>query len=161
MVGKALYLDGTQKFTMPAFDFKLGDSFTISFYTCIPMATGGFNVLFSKGSKDAGHIEIYVTGSGTISFYQQEIGIHDSTAFVTDNYWHHIVYTYDGTTLNGFVDGNEIYSYDISVRVKNDKERITIGCFEANGETHYYLNGAIDELKIFNRVLGKEELGVN
>lgn len=73
---------------------------------------------------------------------------------------HHIVYTYDGSTLKGYVDGAEIYSFDVTVTIKNDKERITIGCFETNGTNHYFFNGAIDELKVFNRVLEKEELGI-
>lgn len=72
---------------MPAFDFTLGQNFTISFYMCMPRATGNFNVLFSKGNKNDGHIEVYVTANGTISFYQQEIGIHDSSAYVADNNW--------------------------------------------------------------------------
>lgn len=57
--GKALTLDGKHKYVMKDFNLKLENTFTFSVYVKIESTKGNYNVIFSKGKKDAGHIEIY------------------------------------------------------------------------------------------------------
>ena len=163
VLGKALWLDGASQYAMPQFDFRLEQNFTISFYIMMENLNGDFNVLLSKGPKDAGHLEIYVTPAGTISFYQNELGIHDTEGFVCDYDWHHVVFTYDGSALNGYLDGEAIYTAEVSAVPENrDDTQLVFGSFApSQTESYYYFNGGIDELKVFSRVLTPEELGIS
>lgn len=160
-IGKALWFDGMSKYFMPEFDFKIDKNFTISFYIQMDNTNGDYNVFLSKGHKTTGHLEIYTTPSGRISFYQQEIGIHDTDGLVCDGEWHHVVFTYDGEILICYLDGDEIYNCDVKAEPVNIVgTQIVFGCFgPSKNESHYFFQGAIDELKFFNRVLAKEELG--
>ncbi|MBE7066261.1 MAG: hypothetical protein E7385_01780 [Ruminococcaceae bacterium] len=163
VVNEALWFDGESKYIMPQFDFILEKNFTISFYIVMDEKNGDFNVLLSKGDKTTGHLEIYVTPSGTISFYQNEIGIHDTTGMVCDGKWHHVVFTYDGNTLMGYLDGEKIYTANVIAVPQNvDDTQLVFGCMSPRPpEAFYYFNGGIDELKVFNRVLTDTELGIN
>lgn len=160
-LGKALWFGGTEKYDMAPFDFQLGQTFTISFYMAMDAANNDFNVLFFKGPKTAGHLELYVQPNGCISFYQNELGVHDTETNVCDGNWHHVVFTYDGFTLNGYVDGTRIYTAEISAVIVNNEEPLQFGCFVHGEEEIFYYNGGIDELKIFHRTLAEEEFGVN
>ena len=162
-VGKALWMDGTSQYAVPDVNFKLAQNFTISFYVKMEELNGNFNVLLSKGDKIPGHLEIYVTPAGTISFYQNEIGIHDTTGMVCDFHWHHVVFTYDGNAIVCYLDGEKIYTANVVAVPGNiESAPLVFGSWNPLSDVSYhYFKGGIDELKIFDRVLTSEELGIN
>jgi len=80
----------------------------------------------------------------------------DSLNVVNDNYWHHIVGTFDlsSTTSKIYVDGilqatNDTYAYEPST------EPFMIG---ARYDTGIRFNGAIDQVQIWNRALSADEV---
>ena len=163
VVDKALWLDGSTTYTMPQFDFRLEQNFTVSFYIMMNSHNGSFNVFLSKGDKVSGHLELYVAPSGTISFYQNEIGIHDTTGYIYDCKWHHVIFTYNGSTLICYLDGEKIYNADVAAVPQNrDDTPIVFGAFApVPSVSGFHFTGGIDELKVFNRVLTAEELGIS
>ncbi|MBQ7379458.1 MAG: family 43 glycosylhydrolase [Clostridia bacterium] len=163
VVDQALWLDGLSQYNMPLFDFNLEKNFTVSFYVLMEKPTGQYNVLLAKGDKIPGHLEVYVTPTGTISFYQNEIGIHDTAGQVADYTWHHVIFTYDGATLVGYLDGEQIYSAKVTaVPYNNHRTQLVFGCWaQTSTLSHFHFTGGIDELKVFNRVLSAEEMGVD
>ncbi len=81
----------------------------------------------------------------------------DGGSGLTDGNWHHIGFTFDGSTMVMYVDG----------RVVNTRNNITgtltssfsyrrIGQFGNN--TGYFANGYIDEVRVYNRALATDEV---
>jgi len=109
---------------------------------------------------------IYIV-SGTIGFMAAKQNItayRGRTApFTTTGSWVFICCTYDGS---GLVGGFKIYADNIQI----DDTDVTTGTYAGmtNGNSHlyvatygntnYYLNGLLDELKIWNAVLSDEEM---
>ena len=73
--------------------------------------------------------------------------------------WHHYACTYDGSTIKLYVDG------DLKTSVSNpngarsiaaDNGPLYIGKDDA--DNNRYLDGSIDEVRVFNRALSREEI---
>jgi len=79
-------------------------------------------------------------------------GIHESGD------WHHVVGTYDGSTMTIYVDGKlegfKGWSGDIVIR----SDPLYIGRRVIGGKDGFYFNGAIDEIRIYNRALTEDEI---
>lgn len=93
-----------------------------------------FNIYSSNGSRETGENNIITAGQ-----------------------WHNIVATYNGTMMKLFVDGvekssaNYTYQGDV-LQVADDVE---IGASTFHGD---YLNGTIDEVRIYDRALNQTEI---
>jgi len=69
--------------------------------------------------------------------------------------WHHVAGTYDGSTQILYVDGQEVARQITSGDMTNYGKLLHFGKF---GNLDYYLKGAIDELRIYNRALSQDEI---
>lgn len=70
--------------------------------------------------------------------------------------WFHLAATWDGTTKRLHVDG-QIEEFP-SRMILFDAHDITIGCDDENGSLFACLQGAIDDVRIYNRVLSTAEI---
>jgi hypothetical protein len=73
-----------------------------------------------------------------------------------DDTWHHVAWTFDRPTNKVYLDGSSIgspanWDYDIAY----GNEGLRIGNID---EAPQYFNGSIDEVRIYNRVLGPTEI---
>src|SRR6202000_1877200 len=68
--------------------------------------------------------------------------------------WHHIVYTYDGTTNTLYVDG---VSKGTSTTAHQSASilKAYLGTWTPNNDM---LNGSLDEVRVYNRALGSSEI---
>ena len=88
----------------------------------------------------------------------RQVTLSSNDAFALQE-WHHLAITYDRHFLSLYVDGvNEIqmaknfescFDHDDSVMIGNT----------ANTKNKRFLNGSIDDIRIFNRVLSPQEVG--
>jgi hypothetical protein len=69
--------------------------------------------------------------------------------------WTHVAFTFDGTTLRSYMNGLQVGSGAFSLGAKLDAV-ITIGCDNNGGYNGF--NGAIDNVRIYNRPLSAEEV---
>ncbi|HYJ04482.1 MAG TPA: LamG domain-containing protein [Chthoniobacterales bacterium] len=69
--------------------------------------------------------------------------------------WHHIAATQEGTTARLYVDGILCATATVPA-VGNETGSITIGRFD--GGKFYYFNGRIDDVRIYNRALSDPEI---
>ncbi len=77
-----------------------------------------------------------------------------SNTVINDNRWHHVVGTYNGSSIAIFIDGvidNVVANIQ---RPQFDAETTRIG----SGVSESYWNGSIDELRIYNRSLSYEQI---
>jgi hypothetical protein len=82
---------------------------------------------------------------------------------VVDNQWHQVVGTYDGQTLQIYIDGKLDIEKKLKeiVPMKHNDVDIMIGCLavpEPNPYEHAFFDGLIDEVRLYNRVLSSEEV---
>lgn len=78
---------------------------------------------------------------------------------ITDNTWHHVALTFDGTTRKGFVDGELVESlsnYVGDITYANSAN-LVIGTRSEIHKGDYY-NGKLDNIKVYNRALADEEI---
>jgi hypothetical protein len=72
--------------------------------------------------------------------------------------WHHIVLTYDGTTLYGYVDNNKTAGVAASGNgTSSVLNHFTIGAHNENGITNY-ASAQFDDVAVFNRALTDQEV---
>jgi hypothetical protein len=108
--------------------------------------------LFLDGSASARKFNFAIAGGGVgLTF------MPTSQALAT-NQWYFVTGTYDGTTMKLYVDGNlSAVSNAQSGNIAYSPSRGRIGKYEDDNEDHYF-NGAINDLRIYNRALTSEEV---
>lgn len=84
--------------------------------------------------------------------------VYDLTpAVLTLNTWTHLAFTYDGTKLRFYKNGLLVDSIPASGTITVPTEDFYIGDMLFSG-THYYLQGKVDEVSLWNRALLPSEL---
>ena len=82
--------------------------------------------------------------------------ITSSTGWILGQ-WKHLVGTYDGTSMKLYLDGVQIGTTIAATMVNNDDE-VTIGRWIREGAPERYWDGAIDDIRIYNKALSIEEI---
>jgi Icc-related predicted phosphoesterase len=71
-----------------------------------------------------------------------------------NNEWHHLAGTYDGKTLKLYIDGVEVKSRDDVFKIRDAGGSFEIG----RRDGVKYFKGKIDEVRVYNRALTKNEI---
>jgi len=127
--------------------------------------TGIFNREDSSvGSRDG--YNIYLNGSASSTFYLATERFCTGTATgvgytynesVLLNIWHHVVATYDGTTLRLYRNGEQVNSGNTTGNITNTSKTLEIG--RRGGGS--YFNGRLTGQKIYNKSLTASEVKQN
>jgi hypothetical protein len=116
------------------------------------------------GATGDGSYALYTGPDGGLRFYVSDgtttIESPDAGASLWDGNWHHVVGTYDGSTVRLYVDGTEVGSgtaanltVNYSLPINNN---LYLGTY--NGQSQNAFSGLLDEVSIFNRVLSPTEI---
>ncbi|MEQ1747511.1 MAG: LamG domain-containing protein, partial [Saprospiraceae bacterium] len=71
--------------------------------------------------------------------------------------WYFYAYTYDGSTVRAYLNGNQFYELDYSNQLEPNDMPLEIGRDQPGNLEHYY--GAMDDLRLYDRALTGTELG--
>lgn len=115
--------------------------------------------VISKKHGTVSHtVVLYVEDDKLISFVKTSSnGDHPQTGFTDTSSWHHAVVVYDGEFGRLYLDGVEKDKDDMSGAVEwDDSYDWIIGAYVAGGVQPF--DGAIDEVRIYNRALGASEV---
>lgn len=166
--GKSLTFNGTSGDVNVPNDSTLepASQITVSAWVKANGSPGNFDYIVDKGATGCltASYGLYTGPSGGLIFYVSNdglVGIHspDAGTGIWDNKWHSVVGTYDGSTVRLYVDGIEVGSgtpdtgniaYGLST--SND---LQIGAYEG---CSLPFNGSIDQVRVFNRALGSQEV---
>ena len=74
---------------------------------------------------------------------------------VVDQEWHYITGTWDGKTIIVYIDGEESKTLPCKGTLGTNNDPLYIGCRGGGGR---WVNGFIDEIKIYNRALSVDEI---
>jgi uncharacterized repeat protein (TIGR02543 family) len=158
--GQALRLDlgGSQQFMTAKTNFS-SPQWSVSTWVNpdLPIATSspyfGSITFFSADPTASGVSQMLLITKDDIRTYQTKIANY---SFANNPGWRHVVVTYNGTTLTAYVDGVSRGSLAYSNILANNIKRY-IGTNSAQARGHVFV-GAIDESRLYNRVLDAAEI---
>ncbi len=157
-VGGALHFDGINDYVNvpdPAADLQLS-TMTIAFWYKKDSEPADWVRLVGKGDstyrnygvwEEAGAgkrilFQIYMTSGSAINFY--------STVNLEVGQWYHVACTYDGSTGRIYINGAPAGQQTVAGTPRTSTHPLTFGY----AGFHTYLKGALDEVRIYNQVLG-------
>jgi hypothetical protein len=153
----ALDFDGSNDHVLITYD----NSFNVTNLTIEAWVySGNFNqngFIFEKGPLNSQYALFFETTNLTFRSKHSVNSVNTENSLViassgigfTSNTWHHIVASYDGTTKKIFADGSLVASTARSGTLVTNSTGSIIGAYNA-GFPHYYFNGKIDEVRIWN-----------
>lgn len=109
---------------------------------------------FLRFQNEGGIIRIY-SGSFQVP---TNYDVAWNVAGINANEWHHIVGQYDGTNWKIYVDGVEKASTPQASGALVNTKPLNVGTSDINGVLSRFLNGKIDEVRIYNRALTATEV---
>ena len=111
----------------------------------------GFNTLICRRNGNNGYI-IYLN-SGDLNFFANGTNVNFGGSINTTS-WYHFVITHTGSTVTCYLNGSLLNSGSTTI-VSAGSINFYVGRNNISGA--YYLNGFMDEIAVFNRVLTSNE----
>jgi len=163
----AVSFDGVNdKITCGDNDRNITNTVSISVWVKTTATVGGHIVSKYDGKNDRGWI-VQIGSINGAGLYGRNTGGEFARAETSlkfnDNQWHNLIGIIDSNSFKLWVDGNlvgedELYASTPDL-TNNDQLGIGHWALGDLGE-HYYYNGIIDDVLIFNRVLTSEEITI-
>ena len=148
-------------------DTNLGEEFTIvALAKAVPTHAAEYQVILSKGAKIDGHFEFDINSAGVFEFYSPDLeitgagatnyaGVINSGVNIKDGEWHQVGITKSGTTVKLYVDGIAVLTNDnVTGNIADADMEFSFGSAAAEA-TSFPFNGAVDEVRIYNRALSE------
>lgn len=151
----------TQNVNMGSIDNFSGTStFSAEVWVKRTAAGSGFESIVSttSGSPAEGWGVVMRPNDYNIKMERYQAGASDQAASVTRmalGTWHHVVVTYDGTTMVVYIDGNREATTASSKSISATARTLRIGSSGSGGSNFH---GAVDEVAIYNRALTPAEV---
>ncbi|MHC4628479.1 MAG: LamG domain-containing protein, partial [Planctomycetota bacterium] len=159
-IGGALDFDGSGVFVEIPHSDSLSkmEQITIAAWTYMREGASGEMLIVSKGGWQANMPYELSEEAGAVIFWQfyDDAG-RDSCAPQSPpvEEWHHIAATYDGTVFKCYIDGELADEWGYVGTIPQNDMSVMIGRRSTGGNL---FNGMIDEVMIFNRALGADEI---
>ena len=161
--GNCLVFDGVNNYVQvsDSSSLDLTNNFTIALWVKPGNLTQTNKYILSKlGPGDNAYAIIWEYLNDNIEFYSSSYtGSNPRTGSnipITNTNWHHIVYTYNGSTWAGYRDGENIFSLSRTFSLNASTGNLLLGTY--NGSGSWFFNGTIDEARIYNRALSPAEI---
>jgi len=113
--------------------------------TCLPQINHRFRFFIRLPDKPYGYVPSFILSNTIVSL----------------NNWYHVVGTYDGNTMNMYLNGILESSLTVSQTLTENNEKMTIGYHNATNPMpvfKYMFHGSIDDVRIYNRDLKSAEV---
>lgn len=129
--------------------FRLDSSGGVQCFVCKPVGPGTSDsfALFASGGT------LYFAASTAASDHSASTGVAPAVG-----QWFHFAETYDAATQTATAYVNGVASGTINTAVEFDGQPLYIGADTDNGPPQTFLNGAADEVQVYNRALSPTEI---
>jgi hypothetical protein len=166
-LSKALSFDGSNDYVRITDNraLQITNNFSLSFWLKSNSTSQTNKYLFAKnntaGTNQWGIIYEYVNDA--IEFFAAGSGYSgtdprtNSQITVSDTNWHHISYTYNGSTWSGYKDGTRIFSVSRSFSL-GQLSGLDFFVGAANNTPDAPVNAVFDDIKIYNYGLSSDEV---
>ena len=159
--GKAVEFDGKTWGEVPnSTSLQITDALTIESWVKLYGGGEGTQSAVEKGSAwvDGEYNLAALYANGTL-LQMKDLPANCADANVgtgiQDNKWHFLVGTWDGASIRLYIDGNLDKEMACAGKLLTNKDPLFIG---ARGGTQRFVVGALDEIKIYNYALSKDEI---
>lgn len=147
--------------TTVAYDpiMNLTTAFTISLWVKQLNNVGGaYLISKTNGAENDNNWSVIIDYvSGYVQFYDSTATVYASSAMlIPDSNYHHIVYTYDGTTFLGYIDNIELININTTFTLSTNGTS-DLRLFSFNG-TGNYPDTYMDMLYVWNRRITPTEV---
>ena len=158
--GKALIFDGNDYILVASSTSLNVNKITLAVWVKLSIAADTHAVI-AKRDNSGNQYELRINNDGTIWFYWENPlggttrGYIGSNAVITLGVWAHVVATYDGAVYKIYVNGVQKVSGNEANPFVDSNIPSYIGCW---GGSEQFVNGIIDEVRIYNRALTSDEI---
>ena len=125
-------------------------SFSRNWETILAKGDDSYRLSRSSGTGAGNGNAVHFGITGTTTYF------FDGTATVTDDQWHHVAGVYDGSQAAIYVDGVLDRAVPATGRISSTTYPLYIG--ENSEQRGRYLNGIVDDVRIYNRALNAQEV---
>lgn len=157
---RGLKFSGSNQYTIISSTSKLAlsNSLTISFWSRLGTTAGSRYVMTKRlGQDDYAIVFGFIAGKYELygEFFTGTAPRTALTTSVVDTDWHLITFTYDGATVNGYLDGkldvqsNKVFSFGDSGGA--------LRFATSTGGVDFY-NGTLNDVRLYNRPLTSQEV---
>lgn len=161
--GKSLRVEDNDIYTYDITNNFNRNQGTISFWAKLDNTTNSLHEAFNlQSSTDSDQDGLYMAlmNNQVVAGYNGEFKL-GSAPTLTNDYWHHFVLTWEkpsatNQNLKLYVDGELQESVLFDSAISADFDQLQIGGNQ--GETRDYLDGNIDELRVYNQALSSEDI---
>lgn len=163
-LGGALQFDGTSTSVLCGNDrsLQIRNQITLACWLKTPGFTKTWAALITKGdtawrlsrSSETGD-SIHFGLNGTVAAGNPWF---DASKSVTDNEWHHVAGTYDGTLARIYLDGVSSASLAVTGQINASASNVLLG--DNEGSPGRYFTGILDDVRIYKRGLTAEEVRI-
>ncbi|WP_139068318.1 LamG-like jellyroll fold domain-containing protein, partial [Flavobacterium glycines] len=162
---KSVDFDGNNDYVSFKDNYNLNTNFSIEFWVK-PNSVNGIRTVFSRkdaGDNTKGYDLSIVDGQVQFNWFNASgaNSITSGTNVIGTDRWYHLAATFDGATYKLYVDGLELASKNGSAPVATATTiEALLGAMNqssTNTPTNYF-HGWIDEVKIWNKTLGVEQI---
>ncbi len=163
-IGSCLSFGGSGYFSAGTSNtLDLTNNFTIATWVKVNAnGTPGYYILTKRNDGSLG--DNYALAYGLVSLGASKYTLWSDftaaariplTSTVTDTNWHHVAYTYDGTTVSGYLDGVLDATSTQSFSFQTNTSTFRVGT--SNGSANL-LNGSLDDIQIYNKALSATDV---
>ncbi|MFH1431724.1 MAG: DUF2341 domain-containing protein, partial [archaeon] len=169
-IGQALEFDGGDFVEIPhSDDFLISDG-TVEFWfkTDDPTKDQGLISKDSEGLDTGGHLTISIDPASYVYVRQQntvtEYILDSSTSTILADTWYHVAYTFGSDGMKLYIDGTEVDTDSYTGGLTGNYEPIALGAKTVRSDNliiyplQSYLDGTIDEVRIYNYALSASEI---
>jgi hypothetical protein len=159
--GQALSFDGVDDYVdfgdIDMLEFTGTAPFSVAAWLWLDPAISSSHIISKEGSSATG-VQGWQFGwlGSTIRLIRWRDGNPNVCSFtVPTGKWIHVVFTYDGSIIRGYLNGGFQTSLSSTFEIIGTAYPFRIGARPYGG---YYYKGLIDEVRIYNRALSEEEI---
>ncbi len=153
--GKAFVFNGSNQLSIPGYTGINADGSrsVTGWIKTTHASTSGLVHWGAAGSFSRSSFKMQNTG---VLRFEYQGGGHNGVTIVNDGNWHHIAYTYDGSTIKIYVDGAEDFTVSGKVLRTGEAGETDVDIGSQLGGSIY--QGAMDDVRIFTEVLTPDEV---
>ena len=113
-----------------------------------------------NGTRNVNNYSLYTEPAGRINFNffteAGELNLLKGTRSVTDESWHHVAVTYDGSSMKLYIDGELDGETQTSAKPVHNTDPLVIGGDDRGASVQ--VKGVLDEIGLFNVPLSQDDI---